>query len=216
MSQDQEAAPVEEKKRSKRMSDAVVTQRVNSIYQLLRNGVRKREEILRSIANAQKREAEELKKAGTDAARIARVQITWGQDRIPNRTVDYYIHKAKIQLDEEGRAVPRQGDFILGVQMARINDLYARAYAAGKLTVCARLIEETNSMFGLKTINLQLSTAAQSDSGAELPEAELTEEQFIDEFTRYKNLIEERGGFKLARAEHQEIEIKRLGNGNGA
>lgn len=135
----------------------VVEQRCLHVLQLVVAGSR-RAQIVRSVAGAQGREKTERAKATAAGKPIDAVPYVWGDEPIPERTLDRYIARAKAQLRVDAAALPKSGTYVLGLQWARINQLYNEALAAQRWYVCVKLIEIVNSMFGLNAaIRLQLN-----------------------------------------------------------
>lgn len=194
------------KPKAKRKPQAVIIQRVSLIYQLIQNGQKKTADILRSVAAnaAEERKAREL--AREIASKLSAEQgkeiepnyppFLWGDEEPPTRTVEYYVKQAKELLEKEGRQIPRQGNLILGIQMARIADLYSRALVAKQYNICAKLIAETNEMFGIRgAVRLHLTVDEEPKSGTteeEIFTAEMTEEQAVNEFAWWREELDRR------------------------
>jgi hypothetical protein len=200
-----------------RASQDVVDKRIAAIYSLMQDGQRRYVDLLRAITLRVRDEDE--RKESSDPRVKANFDPIWFGVVPPKRTIQYYKKRARERFESEGAQLPQQGKFILGMQMARISDLYFRALASKNYHVCARLIEEVNEMFGIRGAIVLRITEDEGKSDAELPMAAMTGAEAMDEFTRFARMIEQR---KLAAAERQEIggngdETEQLaGGGNGA
>jgi hypothetical protein len=216
--------PQTEEQRAKRIaalknraSQEVVDKRVAAIYSLMQDGQRRYVDLVRAIALRVRDEEE--RRESSDPRVKANFDPIWFGVVPPKRTIQHYKKRARERFESEGAQLPTQGKFILGMQMARISDLYFRALAKGNYHVCARLIEEVNEMFGIRGAIVLRITEDEGKSDAELPMATMTGAEAMDEFTRFARMIEQR---KLRAAERQEIggngdETEQLaGGGNGA
>lgn len=138
----------------------IVEQRVAMVARAIIDGMG-RSAILQATAKAQ---ADEAKKR--DAARMAalragvakddaelearkNVPVLWGDEAPAERTIDLYIRRAKDAIGDEGKKLSRHREYVLGMQLARCNEVYSAAYKAGRYTVCVQIIREVNEMFGM-------------------------------------------------------------------
>lgn len=97
----------------------------------------------------------------------ALVPIVWGDVPMPERTIDSYLARAKDTLADEGKRVSRHREYVLALQLARLNEVYRAAFDAGRFHVALGAVKEINSMFGMpdaiKTMLLQ-EAREQSDA----------------------------------------------------
>lgn len=136
--------------RKPRVSKDVMEHRVNAVYGWLVAGQRGAR-IYAAILAAAKFERERRAEALAAEPPKARPRFVWGDDNPPcgPRTAENYIAKAKERLELEGRELPKQGAQVLGLTWARLNDLYGRALADKRYTVCRQLIRDGAEIFGL-------------------------------------------------------------------
>lgn len=138
----------------------IVEQRVAMVARAIIDGLG-RAAILQATSKAQ---AEEAKKRDTarsaalragltrdDAELEARknVPVLWGDEAVAERTIDLYIRRAKDAIGDEGKKLSRQREYVLGMQLARCNEVYSAAYRAGRYNTCVQIIREVNEMFGM-------------------------------------------------------------------
>jgi hypothetical protein len=187
------------KMRARRVSQLARAQRIDAVYRLLVGGS-KTSAILQAVAVAQRREAEN--RAAARANGEAEPPYVWGDDGPPSdRQVAYYIAQAREQFATEGRELTHAGAQLIGLQAARLNDLYARAIAEKRYSVCERIIRLSAELFGLfgaVRVQLNLSDERTPQADADLPETGMTEEQMQNAWasivlTAVKRLREQRG-----------------------
>jgi hypothetical protein len=148
----------------------VVQVRVATIARALVDGLG-RAAIVQSVAKGQIKEAAERAKAraaGADDERevAALVPYVWGDKPLPLRTVDMYIARAKDMLSNEGARVVKHRDYVLAIQLARMNETYMAAFKAGRYHTCLGVIKEVNKLFGLyEAVKLMLLADARAASG---------------------------------------------------
>ena len=93
---------------------------------------------------------------------------------------------AREQFAEEGRELTHAGAQLMGLQAARLNDLYGRALAEKRYSVCERLIRLSAELFGLfGALRVQLNVTGETAAVAErdLPETSMTEDQLKNAWT---------------------------------
>lgn len=147
----------------------VVERRVTYVRALMVAGYRTAE-ILQKVAKAYKNEAPARKLHAdavneTDIDKLAALPVlTWGDpgDEPPaDRTVHRYIAKAKLSLEDDGKAAARLGDRFFGIQLARINRTWQVALKDRKPAAMVRIIEATNDLFAFDgAVRPQLSALA--------------------------------------------------------
>lgn len=109
--------------------------------------------------------------AEADARRA--VPILWGDEPIPERTLDSYIKRAKDAIGDEGKRLSRHRDYVLGMQLARCNEVYQAAFKKERYSVCVQIIREVNEMFGTKeAIKLLILNAPGADAAAAAKEGD--------------------------------------------
>jgi hypothetical protein len=134
--------------RGKKTSQAVIIQRVSLIYRLLIDG-KQRAEIVRAVALAATREANERRLAGNGGGNVP-PPFVWGDEgSIPDRTIDSYIQKAKKRIKEEGSNLRTLGDFILGKNFTRQDAIYEAAFSAKNYDTCRKIIRDQLQLCGL-------------------------------------------------------------------
>lgn len=113
-------------------------------------------EIRRKVSTAYRKEAGARRQHAeavnvTDASAIAELPVlVWGEpgDEPPSdRTIDRYIAKAKVMLEDDGRAAARLGDRLFGIQLARLNQSYRVAKQKRAPSAMVRVVEATNDLF---------------------------------------------------------------------
>lgn len=155
--------------RGRRNTELVVTKRISAIYEMYVEGKR-RPEIIRAVAEQQKKEAAERGAATKGGKKLP--PIVWGDDPLPLRTFEFYLKRAKERLLNEGKALmkPGQGDFILAKNFARQDDIYTKALAAGRFEVCRKIVVDQLTMcslWGVIRVSLSaLDDAARADEAA--------------------------------------------------
>jgi hypothetical protein len=166
-------------------SATTIHARVATVQRQLIEG-RTRAVVIQATAKAQREEAAARAKALAEGATpdtvSALVPFVWGDAPIPDRTLDLYIRKAKIKTADDGRTVTRAKEFVLGVQLQRLNDLYCLAVEAKRYAVALSVVQEINRMFGLyEAVKVLITNLMQADgaaAGANLGTAEGRAEAF--------------------------------------
>jgi RNA-binding protein YhbY len=153
----------------------VVEQRIAGIARAIVDGMG-RAAIMQSVAKAQADESVKRDnarraalKAGVepDRAEIEAMQavpVVWGDARPAERTIDFYIRRAKDAIGEEGKKLSKQREYVLGMQLARCNEVYQAAFKAGRYGTCVMVIREINEMFGIHEAIKVLLLGAGSES----------------------------------------------------
>lgn len=162
----------------------VVQLRVSTVARGLVDGMG-RSATMQAIAKAQGAEAAARQRARTagavdDVELNGLVPYVWGDVPIPERTVDSYIARAKGMLADEGKRVSRQREFVLALQLARLNETYMAAFQAKRFHTCLGVIKEVNLMFGMReaiSVMLLAEARAQSDASREDSGVDLSSEQ---------------------------------------
>lgn len=134
--------------------------------------------ILRRVAAATTKEAAERKVGLAKAAALSAVgdeegaakvevpPVVWSSnngvegtgDAPPQRTVERYVHVAKERLREAARENAKEGDLLMGRQLARLDFLYVQAVGNGKYLAALEVVKEVNRLHGLHgAIRLELS-----------------------------------------------------------
>lgn len=110
--------------------------------------------ILEAVAKAQHDEAQKRSGAIATGSTIEEardlVPILWGDAIVPERTVDEYIKRAKVVLADEGAKVVQHREFVFAMQLARYNEVFRAAFAAGRYGSCIRALERVDKLFGLE------------------------------------------------------------------
>lgn len=107
--------------------------------------------ILQVVAKAQTEEATKRKQyrlaaPDADAFEIAaNIPLLWGDKPIPERTVDYYLTAARRQLARDAAQAAARPQEAHGEAFARIQTVYQKAIAAGKLGTALRASEALQS-----------------------------------------------------------------------
>jgi hypothetical protein len=159
----------------------VIQLRVATIARALVDGLG-RAAILQAIAKAQVEEAARRVKARnaisarSPSARIDPVELTalvpfvWGDEPVPERTIDFYIARAKATLADEGLRVVQHREYVLALNLARLNETYKAAFEAKRFHTCVTVVKEINAMFGMsEAIRTMLVAEARAQSDAEMP-----------------------------------------------
>lgn len=150
----------------------VIQQRIATIARALVDGLG-RAAIFQAVQKAQLKEAADRTKAkiqglaGTELAHA--VPFVWGDTPTPERTIEYYIHRAKKLLGEEGRTtVIKHRDYVLALTLARYNETFQAAFAAGRYSVCRMILRDLVELFSLKeAVKTLLLADARAQSDAE-------------------------------------------------
>lgn len=179
--------PPSDENRKGRTPDYIVGERVRRVWFWMLAGF-KTAAIYRLAAKAHALEwkaREAAKKARKDVDEYP--PLVWAVDPTPvsDRTIDTYIARAKEMYETDGRSLPKEVAAQFGVIMARLNDLYARAYKAAMgdppnvaaMNTCERLIRLHSELFG---IGGSIKPNWMDDPGAakvsDVPELPTTEE----------------------------------------
>lgn len=135
-------------RRGKRQSDLVITKRISAIYDLYVQGLRK-PEIMRKIAAQQVKEAEQRRVATSDKKTLP--PFVWGEDKLPMRTFEFYMMRAKERVMADGKKLvtPGYGDVIVAKNFARQDAIYAAAFEVGRFEVCRKIIVDQLTLCSL-------------------------------------------------------------------
>lgn len=194
----------EDRARRGKQTDLVVAKRVSAVYQLYIDG-NQRPEMLAAVAKQQKEEAAEREAARAKGKKLP--PFVWGDEPLPARTFRYYVAKAKQRLKNEGVQLlaPGQGDFIIGKNFARMDDVYQKALEEKRYEVCRKIIRdqlELCSLFGKITVSLSAldqqpdEEETDEDESAEPGQAERTLEENARETAALLNEARFRRGMK--------------------
>jgi hypothetical protein len=134
--------------------------------------------ILRRVAAATQKEVADrrvgLQKAAAferegDAASAAKIEVppvVWssnngseGTGEPPaQRTIERYVHEAKLLLKQDAAENAKEGDLVMGMQLSRLNFLYVQCISGGKYLAALEVVKEVNRLHGLHgAIRLELS-----------------------------------------------------------
>jgi hypothetical protein len=150
----------------------VIEKRVATIARALVDGLG-RAAIVQAVARDQQRERVERGKArlagATDERELnALVPFVWGDEPIPQRTIEHYMSRARGILSDEGKQVSRQREYVLAIQLARLNETYMAAFQAKRFHTCLGVLKEINQMFSMRdAIKTLLMAEARAQSDAE-------------------------------------------------
>jgi hypothetical protein len=147
----------------------IVKQRVDYVRALYVNGFTTAE-ICRRVARAHDKEADTRKRhakatalgdtAKATAALAKLPPLVWGTGPRPpdERTIDRYIARAKLSIQDGGKSAAKLGDRLFGIQLERINLAWRMATRTKNPSAMARIIELTNDLFAFDgAIRPQLS-----------------------------------------------------------
>lgn len=131
----------------------VMALRVAEITRAIIQGL-SRAQILQTVARAQAQEAAQRLKArqagAVDPIEIAAlVPLVWGDNPLPERTLDLYIQRSRLQIAEQAKEISKQKEFVLGTQIHRLNDVYQRSMNDKRYYAALGALREINLMFGL-------------------------------------------------------------------
>lgn len=159
--------------RNKRTPKVVLDRRIHSVASMLAAGAT-RAQVLQTVANLQIQEAKDRAHALKHNARakevnalydalpadeqqarvrmleLPDVELLWGDDEIPERTVDRYIHEAKEEIADELEEMIADRARMVGFTWARLQQLYAAAFAARKYHACHQTLRTQILLFGLE------------------------------------------------------------------
>lgn len=158
--------------RSPKASRRVIEQRVAFIQRAMNDQGLTRAHIFALVSTAQldeKKKRNQARFAGASAAEAAELApVIWGDEPIPERTIEFYIGKAKQKTAEEGRLLTRDKTFLISQQMLRLNDLYRRAITKGSLQVALNVLREIADTFGMRdAVKVMLIALAGEAEGQE-------------------------------------------------
>lgn len=177
--------------RDKRTPQVVIAQRIAAIATLLVRGSTTAE-VRRVVAKAQGEEADERRKAYADASRKnpalkggaldtlaeSRVPLVWGDDPIPDRTVDRYIKAAKEKLSDDGLGCIENLEQEIGLQYSRGLALFHAAFRDKRYHAAHQAWQGLNELLGAKDaaklIRPDLSAELGTGEGAPLVRVEPT------------------------------------------
>jgi hypothetical protein len=174
-----------------RPAKSVIDKRIDAIGAWLIQGHRT-QTIQALVLEAAKIEAERRQKANETVPPAAAPPFVWG-DVVPpvsTKTVEVYIRRARERFELTGRELPKKAVEVLGLTYEMLHDLYWRALADKRYTVCRQLIRDQMEMFGLVgAIKVQLvgndqPTGAAEPDTSHLPETEHTAEQLAAEWSK--------------------------------
>lgn len=138
----------------------IIELRVATIARAIIDGLG-RAAILQATSKAQADEAKKRDAARSAALRAGlsadaaeaearkNVPVLWGDEAVAERTIDLYIRRAKDAIGDEGKKLSRQREYVLGMQLARCNEVYSAAFKAQRFATCVQVIREVNEMFGM-------------------------------------------------------------------
>lgn len=188
-----------------RATKAQLAQRVALVVGLLTAGER-RAGVLRAVAEAQRIEADTRRLARAGAidprtrAKAIEPAYVWGDESIPERTIDYYITKATAIFDEAAKYVAERE---LGKAIMRHDDLYGRAIRDKQWNVASLIERRRNELLGLGTHGKPLGVELTGLNGGpvqtqHVPPAKMTEEQRAAEVAALLEVARRRLGASAA------------------